>query len=194
MNYLAHLFLSCDNEDLLIGNFIADSIRNREVANFVPSIQQGIQLHRQIDTFTDQHPMVRQGSRRLQVYHHKYAPVVIDVLYDYLLANNWGKYSGESLDDFSNGVYEILLRRINDLPEKLQRSVPGMVKGNWLQSYGTKDGLLYTFERMDQRTRFPSRFTDAVEHLFEAYEAYDLEFNHFFPQAIAFVESTCKCD
>ena len=82
MNYLAHLFLSCQDEDLVIGNFIADSIRNKEVATFSPAIQQGISLHRKIDAYTDSHPIVRLSTRRLHPHHHKYAPVVIDIFFD----------------------------------------------------------------------------------------------------------------
>ena len=121
MNFLAHIYLSCDNEDLLIGNFIADFIRNKEVPNFSPEVQKGIILHRQIDTFTDEHPLVKKGTHRLQNKHHKYAPVIVDVWYDYLLANNWDRYSGESLDDFCEGVYRILEKRMDDLPAKLQK-------------------------------------------------------------------------
>jgi len=96
MNFLAHLYLSCDNEDLMIGNFIADFIRNKEVKDYSPEIQKGIFLHRQIDTYTDLHPMVKKGTHRLQKYHRKYSPVIVDVFYDYLLANNWERYSGKA--------------------------------------------------------------------------------------------------
>ncbi|HFC00601.1 MAG TPA: DUF479 domain-containing protein, partial [Phaeodactylibacter sp.] len=116
MNYLAHLFLSFDDEDILIGNFIADFIQNKAVKNYSPAIQKGIYLHRQIDTFTDSHPMVKQGTHRLQAAHHKYAPVIVDIFYDYILANNWERYSDESLDDFCKKTYRILEKRINDLP------------------------------------------------------------------------------
>ena len=70
MNYLAHLFLSCQDDDLLIGNFIADSIRNKEVDNYSAAIQQGIFLHRAIDAYTDIHPVVRQSTKRLHPFHH----------------------------------------------------------------------------------------------------------------------------
>jgi len=53
MNFLAHLFLSFENEDHVIGNFIADSIQNREVRNYPAEIQEGIILHRKIDSFTE---------------------------------------------------------------------------------------------------------------------------------------------
>jgi len=89
MNFLYHLYLSNNDDDLLIGNLIADFIRNEELANYSPEIQKGIFLHRQIDMFTDNHSRVRKGTHRLQPKHHKYSPVVIDIFHDYFLADNW---------------------------------------------------------------------------------------------------------
>ncbi len=193
MNYLAHLFLSCHDDDLMIGNFIADSIRNKEVANYSEGIQQGISLHRKIDSFTDNHPIVRQSTRRLHPHHHKYAPVVIDVFFDNLLANNWQLYASETLPDFAKRMYAILTKRQLDLPLKMQKYVPSMVANDWLQKYGTTDGLQYTFERMDKRTKFKSNFVNAVSHLQADYELYEQEFNLFFPDVIEMANEFCRC-
>ena len=193
MNYLAHLYLSCDDEDLLIGNFIADSISNKAVESFSEAIQKGIQLHRQIDSFTDQHPMVLASIRRLQPYHHKYAPVVVDVLYDHLLAVNWDRYSGESLDSFAQTVYQILEKRLLELPIKMQKRVPIMIQHEWLQAYATKKGMEFTLGKLDERTRFPSDFRSAMDHLKMDFDAYNQEFNAFFPDIIQFVQQHCAC-
>ncbi len=193
MNFLAHLYLSCDNEDLLIGNMIADFIRNKEVANYPESVQKGIHLHRQIDSYTDNHPIVRQGTHRLQAVHRKYSPVVIDILYDYLLVKNWGRYSGQSLSSFTKYVYEILERRMDDMPLKLQKRLPGMIKGDWLTSYGTISGLSFVFDNMEKRAKFSAHFSEAPKSLLMNYEAYNEEFNQFFPEVIAFVNEHCAC-
>ncbi len=193
MNYLAHLFLSCHDDDLMIGNFIADSIRNKEVADYSERIQQGIFLHRQIDSFTDNHPIVRQSTRRLHPHHHKYSPVVIDVFFDNLLANNWHLYTDETLPDFAKRMYQVLEERQADLPIKMQKYVPNMIANDWLQKYGTIDGLQYTFERMEKRTKFKSNFANAVSHLQADYDLYEKEFNQFFPDVIQMAEEFCGC-
>lgn len=193
MNYLAHLFLSCHDDDLMIGNFIADSIRNKEVADYSERIQQGIFLHRQIDSFTDNHPIVRQSTKRLHPHHHKYSPVVIDVFFDNLLANNWHLYTNETLPNFSKRMYDVLTKRKGDLPLKMQKYVPNMIANDWLQKYGTKEGLQYTFERMDKRTKFKSNFVNAVSHLEADYDLYETEFNQFFPDVIQMANDFCGC-
>lgn len=194
MNFLAHLYLSCGNEDLLLGNFIADFLRNKDVEHYSLEVQKGIQLHREIDSYTDRHPMVRKGTHRLQPHHHKYSPVVIDILYDYLLCQNWNRYSSQSLSNFAQEMYTILLSRIREMPPKLQKQLPGMINANWLVKYSQEEGIRYTFERMNKRTKFPSKFELAFDHLLIDYEDYNSEFNHFFPEVIAHVDQFCACD
>jgi len=189
MNFLAHLYLSGDNEDWLLGNFVADFIRNKEVENYPPEVQQGIALHRLIDQYTDNHPIVRQGTHRLQPHHRKYAPVVIDILYDHLLCKNWDQYSSQSLQDFASKAYKILESRIDEMPVRLQKRLLPMIADNWLVKYGSEEGMRYTFYRMDLRTSFPSNFAKAYDHLMEDFDTYNKEFNQFFPEVIEYVSS-----
>jgi acyl carrier protein phosphodiesterase len=92
MNHLAHFVLSGGDADLAIGNFVADFITNRQLPDFSAGVQRGIWLHREIDAFTDSHPIVKQSTKRLHPFHHKYSPVIVDVYYDYLLAKNWDSF------------------------------------------------------------------------------------------------------
>ena len=193
MNFLAHLFLSYENEDLIIGNLIADFISNKQVPNFSQEVQRGIQLHRNIDTFTDKHKVVRKGTKRLQATHHKYAPVVIDIFYDYLLTMNWDKYSDLSFPLFRKKIYEILERRMEEMPPKLKKYLPNMIERDWLLSYSTKEGMEFTFDRVKKRTSFPSSLEKATENLFKDLNLYNEEFNQFFPEVILYVKSLCDC-
>lgn len=193
MNYLAHIFLSCDDEDLLIGNFIADSITMKELTHVPDEIYAGIELHRKIDTYTDKHAVVRKATKRLRKHHKKYSPVVIDVLYDHLLANNWERYSDLSLPDYAQEVYKVFARRKDDLPAGLQLSLPRMIENDWLNNYKTVEGLQFTLNRMDERTSFPSNFGGAIDHLHEDYDLFTEEFNAFFPDIIAYVNGHCDC-
>lgn len=193
MNFLAHTFLSCDDEHLLLGNFLADFLKNKEVLLLPESIQKGIFLHRKIDSFTDQHPLVKQGTRRLQARHRKYSPVIIDIFYDYLLANNWLLYTAESLEDFTQRVYKILRNNLALMPPRLQDRVANMIAHDWLMSYGRKDGLAYTFQRVQERVSKPEQFMKVMDSLDRDMEVLTTEFNAFFPEAIRFVREECFC-
>ncbi|MGB5646129.1 MAG: ACP phosphodiesterase, partial [Muriicola sp.] len=100
MNFLAHIFLSFGDKEISIGNFIADSIRGNKYTHLPATIQKGIILHREIDTFTDAHPIHKKSSKRLHPTQGHYSGVVIDVFYDHFLAKNWAQYSEEPLETF----------------------------------------------------------------------------------------------
>ncbi|RZK26682.1 MAG: DUF479 domain-containing protein, partial [Hymenobacter sp.] len=111
MNFLAHLYLAGPEAAAptyaghLLGQFIADSVPGRQLAGYQPEVQAGIRMHRAIDTFTDQHPVVRRSTARLRAAGAgKYAGVVADVFYDHFLAANFQEFSAESLPAFTQRV------------------------------------------------------------------------------------------
>lgn len=184
MNFLAHLYLAGPDEHLIVGNFLADFISNKEVKVLPEGIQKGVWMHRQIDNFTDQHPMVKQSAKRLHSMHGKYAPVILDVLHDFLLAKNWERYSPQSLAIFSAEIYDVLLRHLTIMPKILHDRLPRMVADDWLVRYGTEDGLQFTFGRMKLRASAPHLFDNAVASLLADYRIFEAEFNAFFPELI----------
>ena len=105
MNFLAHLYLSKNNKNILIGNFIADAVKGKKYQNYSKEIQAGILLHREIDNYTDAHPVVRKSKQRLNKRYKHYDGVIIDILYDHFLAKNWHNYSDIPLDIYAENVY-----------------------------------------------------------------------------------------
>ncbi|MEO1258347.1 MAG: ACP phosphodiesterase [Bacteroidota bacterium] len=184
MNFLAHIFLSGDQPHLIVGNFLADYLNNKEVAALPGPIQEGIRLHRKIDAYTDQHPMVKRGVERMRPAHRKFAPVVLDICFDYVLVKNWSRYSVENIHLFTKKVYEVLQDHSSLMPHKLQERLPMMIADDWLTKYGTVPGLRYTFKRMKYRTEFPEYFIGAVDNFLDDYDSYENEFNQFFPDLI----------
>ncbi len=188
MNFLAHLYLSGGDEYLITGNFLGDFLSNRAVAKLPQPIQAGIRLHRKIDTFTDQHPVIRQSVSHLHPVHGKYAPVLLDIFHDYILAQNWATYSKESLRDFTKNAYAVLLKHLDQMPDFLQERLPLMVADDWLLRYSTPEGLEFTFSRVKLRSSRPEFFDNALLTLREHYTSLEEEFNLFFPELIDFVK------
>ncbi|MCB0588555.1 MAG: DUF479 domain-containing protein [Phaeodactylibacter sp.] len=189
MNFLAHIFLSCGHEELLIGNFLADYLNNEQARQYPEAIQEGVRLHRAIDTYTDNHPEVLKGVRRLYEAHSKYAPVIIDVFYDYLLSCNWHRYSDQPLPEFTREVYQVLEENMALMPPGLKRHLPMMIADDWLRSYGSHNGLAITFRRMKNRVSRPEYLDGALESLMLHHEGLNEEFNTFFPEVIEYVHS-----
>ena len=184
MNFLAHIFLSNDQPHLIVGNFLADYLKNKEAEALPRPIQEGIRMHRKIDAFTDAHPMVKKSVERLRPAHGKFASVVLDICFDYILVKNWKRYSVENLHLFTKKVYAILEDHSSLMPPKLQERLPHMIADDWLAKYGTEPGLRFTFERMKYRTNYPQYFLGAVDNFLKDYLLYEEEFNQFFPDLI----------
>jgi len=186
MNFLAHLYLSGNDEEIIIGNFIADHVKGKAIEKFSDGIRSGILLHREIDAFTDSHPVFIQSKSRLAQNYRKYAGVITDMFYDHFLSANWEDYCSESIDSFTGRMYRIVMKKYFILPAKTKYILPFMVKDNWLKAYGTFEGIDKALKGMDRRTPFDSGMGEAVNDLKRDYQRYKREFDLFFPEIITF--------
>ncbi len=186
MNFLAHIYLSGDNEQIKIGNFIADGIRGKKYKVYSKNIQKGILLHREIDTFTDAHKTVRLSTKRLHKNYGHYSGVIVDILYDHFLAKNWKDYSDEPLDKYVEDFYDSLETNFEVLPERIQKMMPFMIADNWLLNYQSIDGIQNVLEGMNRRTKNRSQMNLAVNELQEFYNEFETEFTVFFEELIIF--------
>ena len=185
MNFLAHIYLSGDNDLIKIGNFMADGIRGKQYENYPLEIQKGIILHRAIDTFTDAHPIFRQSTKKLHEKYHHYAGVIVDVFYDHFLAKNWNTYSDEKLEEFVERFYQSLHDNHSILSERTKGMMPYMIEHNWLVSYQTIEGINRILTQMDQRTKNESKMRFASQELTEYYSEFEAHFSEFFEELIA---------
>jgi acyl carrier protein phosphodiesterase len=188
MNFLAHIYLSGDNDLIKIGNFMADGIRGNDYLKFPEDIKKGILLHRHIDTFTDAHPIYRKSKHRLHEKYGHYSGVIMDILYDHFLAKNWRKYSSEKLEDYADNFYKSLQENYNDLTEKTKGMLPYMIARNWLVSYATIAGIEMILFQMDYRTKHRANMQEAIIELQEFYVEMEEEFTLFFDELIAFTK------
>jgi acyl carrier protein phosphodiesterase len=184
MNFLAHLYLSGDNEEVILGNFIADSVKGSHFDRFPPDVIKGIRLHREIDSFTDNHPVFLQSKARLSATYGKYSGVIVDLYYDHFLARNWNDYSKTPIEDYVAQTYRLLLRNYSILPARPRRILPYMIAQNWLAGYAEFNKLERVFQGMARRTSFRSGMETAVDDLKKDHLAYEAEFRAFFPDII----------
>jgi acyl carrier protein phosphodiesterase len=182
MNFLAHIYLSGNNDLIKIGNFMADGIRGNDYLHFPDDVKKGILLHRQIDTFTDSHLVYRKSKHRLHEKYGHYSGVIMDILYDHFLAKNWKNYSEEKLEDFVDKFYKSLKSNTEILTEKTKSMMPYMIDQNWLTSYTTIAGIEKILFQMDYRTKHRANMQEAVVELQEFYFEFEQEFTLFFEE------------
>ena len=189
MNFLAHIYLSGEDDDLLkIGNFMADSIKGKQYLTYSLSVQKGILLHRKIDFFTDSHPIFRQSKKRLVPQFGHYAGVITDIFYDHFLAKNWLLYADIPLKNYVENFYQLLENKKEILNEQTQQLVLYMIQDNWLEAYQTQEGIDKILFQMDSRTQFQSRMQHATRELSRNTSFLEQEFFDFFEEICAFVK------
>ncbi len=186
MNFLAHIYLSGEEEGIIVGNFIADGIKGKKYKNYQLSIQKGILLHRGIDSYTDQHPTVRLSTKRLHENYGHYSGVIVDILYDHFLAKNWKTYHQIPLDVYVENFYELLRNSYEILPIRIKRMMPYMISDNWLLSYKSISGIGNILNQMSRRTKSESNMNFAVLELKKFYPEFENEFTSFFEELRTF--------
>ena len=196
MNYLAHLYLAEDSEESMLGNLLGDFVKGHLENQYSPEIIKGIRTHRKVDAYTDQHPKFLECKDLLHPERRRFAGIVVDLSFDHFLAKHWSQYSNIELGEFTNRVYDILLKHEKNLPAKLRQRMPYMIGDDWLGSYKNIDSIGLALNAISRR--LGNRFERAriiksgIDDIKSNYEELEQKFGEFFPDLIAFVEQYRK--
>ena len=185
MNFLAHLLLSGDDEEVIIGNYVGDFIKGRltgdKIIGWSEEFLLGVKLHRHIDMYTDEHPIVRDAKHKAADVLGKTAGIAIDIYFDYFLAKYFNQFCSETLNGYSARIYEVIRRNDPLIPVHMKSMVRTMIKQDWLNTYKTLEGIKLTFGRLSRRAEFLDVLNLAEEDLEKNEDFYHEKFNLFFP-------------
>ncbi len=184
MNYLAHAFLSGNNNNLLIGNFIADHVRGNNFDVFTKEIVEGIYLHRRIDSFTDAHPLFKESKRFFYDGYERYSGILVDIYFDHLLAKNFRTYSEVSLENFSANVYKVYSAHERLLPRSSSSFLDYVLKNNIYASYAKELGIQQVLYHLSHRIRHGVILSDSFTLFTKHQAALEQNFEIFFKEAI----------
>lgn len=176
----------------MIGNFIADHIRGNNYEEYSKEIQQGIFLHREIDTFTDTHEIVRKSKRRLHRRYRHYDGVIIDIFFDYFLAKNWANFSTIPFDIYTDAINTFFNKISSKLPVKSQNFIKYMVEYNILFNYQFQEGIEKVLHGMNHRTKGKSQMNLAIEDLKNLEKEFENDFALFFKDLQKFTSRKLK--
>ncbi len=193
MNYLAHLYLSEDSEESIIGSVIADFVKGLLVDQYNPTILKAIEIHRKVDAFTDTHEIVLESRKLFTSKRRRFAGIIIDLSFDHFLVKNWSLYSNRELSEFINKSYAILKRYRKLLPGDLKFAVPKMIEEDWLGSYKNLEAIRITLDKISKRTEKKfgreNNLSGAIEEVKSNYNELEGNFKVFFPELTSYVES-----
>ncbi len=182
MNYLAHAYLSFQQPEILVGNMISDYVKGRQKFNYSPGIQQGIELHRFIDSFTDDHPATKAAKEIFRPHYRLYAGAFVDVVYDHFLATDPLIFQNDLLEDFAATTYQQLEPYTAVFPDRFARMFPYMKTQNWLFHYSNKWGIENSLHGVVRRATYLTESATAFA-LFEEHYTTLLEcYQAFFPE------------
>lgn len=189
MNYLAHTVLSFNKPEIIVGNFIADSLHGNKFEGLTEDIIKGITLHRKIDSYTDSHPIYLTSKYRFRKEFDKYSGVLMDMIYDHFLAKNFNLYSPIPLQEHADLIYALLKEKQEYLPEPAKRFYGYMIEHNVLFHYSTIEGIERVLTHLSHRIRHRYELQLAIPILKEHYMVLEEEFLVFFDDLLNFCKS-----
>lgn len=191
MNFLAHLYLSSDEPEAMVGNLVADFIKGTAFESLPPGVQAGVRQHRAVDAFTDRHPVVMRSISRIGKTWGWFSGIIIDVYFDHILARDWDLYTSEPLRAFVDRVHSVIRINAGFMPEESRENALRFVEADRLMSYAEADGagVEEALQRLSDRiaVRIPKRalpLHNAMPDLRAVHADLVADFHEFFPAAI----------
>lgn len=188
MNYLAHAYLSFHQPDILVGNMISDYVKGKKKFDYSPGIQQGMNLHRAIDTFTDDHAVTKEAKEIFRPHYRLYAGAFVDVVYDHYLATDPSIFTDASLQEFAATTYQHLEPYSAVFPERFAFMFPYMKTQNWLYNYQERWGIEKSLHGVVRRATYLTESATAFRLFEENYDQLQNYYQQFFPELLTFVQ------
>ena len=192
MNYLAHAYLSFDEPGILAGNMISDFVKGRKKFDYPDEVRKGIELHRAIDEFTDNHPATREAKIFFKPAYGLYAGAFIDIVYDHFLALDPNEFPADTLSVFADTTYRQLSLYETVFPEKFGRLFYYMRTQNWLYNYRFRQGACKGFGGLVQRALYLHEHETACRILEDHYTELGKGYRDFFPAVKIFARNRLK--
>ena len=189
MNFLFHMLLSGDDEQILAGNFMGDFVKGPLNERFPERIRQGIYLHRRIDSFSSRSELFQQSRRRIDPHYGLYRGVMIDLFYDHFLVKEWNSWSDEPLSEYLVRTRAVITKHYEELPERMKKLLPYLFE-ELLPSYGEVSGIGTAFERMSRRVTRTNPLAGGEVELERHFDDLRSDFRGFMPLVRSFAEET----
>jgi acyl carrier protein phosphodiesterase len=183
----SHAYLSFNKPEILTGNLISDFVKGKKKFEYPAGIQKGILLHREIDNFTDTHPVTKEAKEIFRPAYRLYAGAFMDVVYDHFLATDKNEFTAESLLLFSENTYKLVEPFTALLPAAFQKIFPYMQQQNWLNNYQYAWGIERSMAGLVRRSAYLSESGTAFLLFEKNYQYLQECYSRFFPAVKNFV-------
>lgn len=186
MNFLAHFHLAWPDEQLVAGGLEGDFYKGPLGADLPDSLARGVQLHRAIDAYTDQHPQVAELRRALPAHLRRFSGIVADLSFDHYLSVHWDAFSDMPLKAFNREVYATLSRHSHDFSPPARQMFARLVEHDILGLYDRWQTVTATAARIGQRFGRRNPFGNLERDLAPHRELIEAAFLNFYPDLQSF--------
>ncbi len=164
MNFLGHCLITQFNPEFISGNLAGDHFKG-DLSLFTeipPRIKIGIEIHRFIDSYTDNSPHIQKVAKIFQEGGIKrISYIASDIILDHFISKNWGKFSPFPLSYFIEVIHQETAKDLHFFPEKFKFIFGKMVEKEWLSRYIEEDGIELTLYKFEQRIPFINNLHDS---------------------------------
>ena len=189
MNHFAHLVLSRPTIESTVGNLLGDFARGVDRERLPAPVRAGLDNHRAVDRFTDNHPMVMQLRRGFSAGRRRFAGIALDIYFDHLLMIHWNRFERRGQDELITEFYDRMAKGRALMPgEDMRHVTQRMIDYDWFRSYRDIDAIAESLDRVAGRIRFQNEFNNAIEDLERNRDAIRDVFFEFYPQLQAHID------
>ncbi len=191
MNYLAHLHLADHCQSDIAGNLLGDFIKGDPSGRYPHTVVQGIRLHRFVDSFTDNHPIMKRNKQHFAPHLRRFAPIALDLFWDHCLVNRWTQYSTQPLEMFCLHAEHATTSVSFPVPERYLRVTRAMWRDRWLESYSDIDNVAFALSKIALRSPRMQPLTECGDELKRNYSRLDADFDSLYTDLLKAAQDFC---
>ena len=188
MNYIAHIHLAFSNNTSMLGNFMGDFVKGSDLSYLPEHLQEGIQIHRKIDSFIDHHDISTELKAQFPNNIRRLSGVILDVFYDHLLCLHWQSFCNSPLEEVLEQFYDEMSASDIVLTQWYGTVRQNLLRHQWLSDYQHVDACLRAYKAIEKRLKGKHLFADeGFEFVVENMSNIEQRFVEFYPQAISYI-------
>ncbi|TKB49428.1 DUF479 domain-containing protein [Ferrimonas sediminicola] len=190
MNFLAHLHLAHITDTSLAGALAGDLVKG-PIGHLPEPLQQGVWLHRQLDSFIDGREEMAALKTLFPPRYRRTAGILLDMAFDHQLASHWHGYHDDSLGHFCRHSYRTLLAD-PQLPHSGRVLVSRMARGDWLGSYRSREGVALAVQGISRRLSRPQLLEGGERVLWQHHHRISAVFAELYPRMMAYARQRAR--
>ena len=170
----------------MIGALLGDVVKGPLKGEHPQRWEQGIQLHRQIDAYTDCHPAIKACAEKFPSPFRRYSGIILDVAFDHYLIKHWQLHHQQAFSSFTQEVYQLLSD--THWPEEAQEKANRIVQFDLLNNYQDWSFIIDVLANIGKRLRHQNPLAQAAPPLKQLAPHIEQTFLGFYPQLTEFAQ------